>query len=173
VLLTAHSFFRLMTPQSLQFVEDYYRNFAVAMRTGERDRFNDVFTYGWWNTRDLVTTMESAGASGRSVLLWGEHAWSYTLADIRPVSRFLVWYHVLEDAERENEAVQDAQSAPADFIVIEEGLEPFPGLQVLIDESYNCDVDGRFTICRLVEDPAPTAANGEQESSSELPPQPP
>lgn len=128
----------------------YYRDLAAALLEGDADRFYDTFGAGWWRTRDLTRALRQAGAQGQPVLLWGNHAWVYPLADIRPVGRFVMASHVSGDPDREGEVSAAVQRVAPAYIVLEEGVQTFPALDILVLQRYRCESGApSFLICRL------------------------
>ncbi|HXG35562.1 MAG TPA: hypothetical protein VNL15_01190, partial [Dehalococcoidia bacterium] len=128
----------------------YYRDLAAALREGKADRFYDTFGAGWWRTRDLTRALRQAGVQGQPVLLWGNHAWVYPLAGVRPVGRFVMASHVRGDPDREGEIIAAIQQVAPAYIVLEEGVQTFPALDTIILQRYRCESGApSFLLCRL------------------------
>jgi hypothetical protein len=128
----------------------YYQGFAASLVSRDPERFHDTFLTGWWRTRDVVQALDRVGAADQPVLVYGNHAWIYPLANVWPVGRFVMESHVRGDPARERELMLAIASETPAFIVVEEDVTLFPALDALVVRAYRCQdrVPG-FLICRL------------------------
>ena len=75
---------------------DYYSNFA-SWAAGSRSTaaYNDYFDRRVNLTLRLDALLESLGARGEEVYIWGEYPWVYPLAGVEPSTRYMTSFYVL------------------------------------------------------------------------------
>jgi hypothetical protein len=126
----------------------YYRDFAASHIYNDPDWFYYTFTHGYWRPRDAVNMLDRVGARDQPVLVYGNFAWIYSLADVRPVGRFVMESHIKDNPERERELLAAmARNVPA-YIVVQDNLTPFPALEALLLTAYRCQHIPGFLFCQ-------------------------
>jgi hypothetical protein len=75
---------------------DYYSNFTSwASGSKSTDAYNDYFDRRVNLTLRLDEALESLGARGQEVYIWGEYPWVYPLAGVEPSTRYMTSFYVL------------------------------------------------------------------------------
>jgi hypothetical protein len=90
------------------------------------------------------------GVADQPVLLYGNAAWVYPLANVRPVGRFVMESHIRGDPARERELMLALLRDTPVYILVADDVSLFPALEAVVATAYRCqDRIPGFVLCRL------------------------
>lgn len=97
----------------------YYENF-ISYATGAKDETSYQSFFDRVTPRDyeIAQYLESKGAKGKNVYIWGNSGQIYRLTDTLPPGRFIVAYHVTMTSANYTETMNALQKASPNFIIV-------------------------------------------------------
>jgi hypothetical protein len=77
--------------------EHYYYQFAGrVLGTSNEKTYNDYFDERVERVKQISATLDTLGARGKSVYVWGEYSWVYTLSGTEPAWRYTSSFNILQ-----------------------------------------------------------------------------
>jgi hypothetical protein len=116
---------------------DYYGNW-LAYVGGRRDRAAYERFFDWRvANQEAIARLVRADRGERTLFVWGEYPWAYTLADARNPTRFATSYQTFLADGAKREVIEDLERDPPRFIADEtEEWRRLPGLTDLLAARY-------------------------------------
>jgi hypothetical protein len=77
--------------------EHYYYQFASrVLGTTSEETYNDYFDERVERVKQISATLDTLGARGKSVYVWGEYSWVYSLSGTEPAWRYTSSFNILQ-----------------------------------------------------------------------------
>lgn len=116
----------------------YYKNFlSYASGSKSIDSYNNFFDRNVNTIMAVSDFLNSKGAKGESVYIWGDLPWIYAIDDLKNPSRYVTSFHVFGVPQGKEEVISDILAKKPRYILkMESSIGYFAQLENLIASGY-------------------------------------